>query len=99
MKRPAICLFVSVAIVGWAAAGNAKKASGNTASEPTDNAAGGGDSGDQNAAPADNGKPATANDTATGAARALAARAAIACAANTAGRLLPADGMVLLVSI
>src|SRR6516162_7016343 len=26
MKRPAICLFVSVAIVGWAAIGHAKKA-------------------------------------------------------------------------
>jgi outer membrane beta-barrel protein len=76
MKRPAICLFVSVAIVGWAAAGNAKKASGNTASEPADNAAGGGVSGDQNAAPADDGKPATANDAATGAAPSDSAEAA-----------------------
>jgi outer membrane beta-barrel protein len=37
MKRPAICLFVSVAIVGWAAIGHAKKGGGSKPA-PADNA-------------------------------------------------------------
>jgi outer membrane beta-barrel protein len=62
MKRPAICLFVWVAIVGWAATGHAKKGGGKAAApaaaQPADDSAGGGDSGDQKAAPADDAKPA-----------------------------------------
>jgi outer membrane beta-barrel protein len=65
MKRPAICLFVTVAIVGWAAIGHAKKGGGKPApADTTDDsggdqkpAAGGDDAkgaggADQNAAPA-----------------------------------------------
>ena len=33
MKRPAICLFVTVAIVGWAAIGHAKKGGGGKAAD------------------------------------------------------------------
>jgi outer membrane beta-barrel protein len=68
MKRPAICLFVWVAIVGWAATGHAKKGGGKAAApapapaaaadQPADNSAGGDDSGDQKAAPANDAKPA-----------------------------------------
>jgi outer membrane beta-barrel protein len=62
MKRPAICLFVWVAIVGWAATGNAKKGGGKAAApaadQPAGDSTGGGDSGDQKAAPADDSKPA-----------------------------------------
>ena len=61
MKRPAICLFVWVAIVGWAATGHAKKGGGKAAApaadQPADDSATGGDAGDK-AAPADDAKPA-----------------------------------------
>jgi outer membrane beta-barrel protein len=69
MKRPAICLFVWVAIVGWAATGNAKKGGGKAAApaadQPADDTTGGGDSGDQKAAPADDSKPAAGGKDAT----------------------------------
>jgi outer membrane beta-barrel protein len=63
MKRPAICLFVWVAIVGWAATGHAKKGGGKAAAapaadQPADDSAGSADSGDQKAAPADDSKAA-----------------------------------------
>ncbi len=64
MKRPAICLFVWVAIVGWAATGNAKKggkaaaAAPAAADQPADDSASASDSGDQKAAPANDSKPA-----------------------------------------
>jgi outer membrane beta-barrel protein len=47
MKRPAICLFVWVAIVGWAATGHAKKGGGKAAADTADTAASEG--GDQKA--------------------------------------------------
>ncbi len=46
MKRPAICLFITVAIVGWAAIGHAKKGGGGKA--PAADA----EAGDEKAAPA-----------------------------------------------
>jgi outer membrane beta-barrel protein len=39
MKRPAICLFVWVAIVGWAATGHAKKGGGKAGGDAADTAA------------------------------------------------------------
>jgi outer membrane beta-barrel protein len=39
MKRPAICLFVWVAIVGWAATGHAKKGGGKAGGDAADSAA------------------------------------------------------------
>jgi|HubBroStandDraft_6_1064221.scaffolds.fasta_scaffold360198_2 outer membrane beta-barrel protein len=72
MKRPAICLFVWVAIVGWAATGHAKKGGGKAAApaadQPADDSAGSADSGDQKAAPADDSKPAAGGKDAAGAA-------------------------------
>jgi outer membrane beta-barrel protein len=44
MKRPAICLFVWVALVGWAAPGYAKKGGGKTAAPTADDSAAGDDS-------------------------------------------------------
>jgi outer membrane beta-barrel protein len=72
MKRPAICLFVWVAIVGWAATGHAKKGGGKAAAapaadQPADDSAGSADSGDQKAAPADDSKPAAGGKDAAGA--------------------------------
>ena len=72
MKRPAICLFVWVAIVGWAATGHAKKGGGKAAAaapaadQPADDSAGSADSGDQKAAPADDSKPAAGGKDAAG---------------------------------
>jgi outer membrane beta-barrel protein len=74
MKRPAICLFVWIAIVGWAATGNAKKAGGKTAApapaadQPADDSAPSADSGDQKAAPADDAKSAAGGTSDTAAA-------------------------------
>jgi outer membrane beta-barrel protein len=70
MKRPAICLFVWVAIVGWAATGHAKKGGGKAAApaaaadQPADDSAAGGDASDQKAAPAADSKPAAGKDAA-----------------------------------
>ncbi len=71
MKRPAICLLVWVALVGWAATGYAKKGGGKAAAPAGDDSAGAGDDsasaktsdtaagGDQSAAGGDTGaKPA-----------------------------------------
>jgi outer membrane beta-barrel protein len=69
MKRPAICLFVWVAIVGWAATGHAKKGGGKAAApaaQPADDSASGGDS-DQKGAPADDAKAAGGKDAAAAA--------------------------------
>jgi outer membrane beta-barrel protein len=72
MKRPAICLFVWVALLGWAAPSYAKKGGGKAAApaadQPADDSAGSADSGDQKAAPADDSKPAAGGKDAAGAA-------------------------------
>ena len=39
MKRPAICLFIWVALLGWAAPGYAKKGGGKAAAPAADNSA------------------------------------------------------------
>jgi outer membrane beta-barrel protein len=65
MKRPAICLFVWVALVGWAATSHAKKGGGKAAAAPAgDDSAGGDDSSKTDSAAAADDKSAGGDDSA-----------------------------------